>query len=63
MDIEKAKNDVVYFAENALGFQFRQWQIDILRKYEGGEIIFFGGYRYGKNIILETIREHQKKFK
>lgn len=60
MDFEKAKNDVVYFAENALGFKLQDWQIDLLRKYEQGEIIWFGGHRYGKNIVKETIREHQK---
>lgn len=60
MDIDKAKNDVVYFAENVLGFTLQEWQKYLLRKYEQGEIIWFGGHRYGKNMVKETIREHQK---
>lgn len=56
----KVKNDVVYFAENTLGFSLQDWQKDILRKYEQGEIIWFGSLRHGKNTIQEIIRKHQK---
>ncbi|MEX3713370.1 hypothetical protein ABFV99_13280 [Cytobacillus horneckiae] len=59
MNIEKAKNDIVYFAENVLGYKLQNWQRDVLKKYDDGEIIFFGDHRNGKNIVINTIKEHQ----
>lgn len=59
MDDEKVKNDIVYFSEYILGFKLQEWQKDLLIKYKQGEIIWFG-HRNGKNMVKETIREHQK---
>lgn len=60
MDIEKAKKDIIYFAENVLGFQLQEWQKDVLKKYNDGETIYLQGYRYGKSMITKSIREHKK---
>ncbi|POD46267.1 hypothetical protein BKM15_25855 [Pseudomonas syringae pv. syringae] len=60
MNINKAKNDIVYFAENALGYELLDWQKDLLLKYQQGEMIFNFGHRYGKNLVIETIKAHEK---
>lgn len=59
MDLEKAKNDIVYFAENVLDLQLLEWQKDLLFKYQQGEMIFMGNHRSGKNLVISTIKEHK----
>lgn len=60
MDVEKAKSDIVYFAEEFLGIHLLEWQKDLLEKYQQGEIIFYGGHRGGKNTVLNVIEQHRK---
>ncbi|GAA0347823.1 hypothetical protein GCM10008931_43890 [Oceanobacillus oncorhynchi subsp. oncorhynchi] len=57
--VKDQNNDIIYFAENVLGFSLQKWQRDLLKKYEEGEIIWFGGHRHGKNVVKEVIKEHQ----
>jgi hypothetical protein len=57
MDIERAKKDIVYFAENYIGITLLEWQKEALRKHQSGEMIYLGGFRSGKNIVKESIIE------
>lgn len=36
MDIEKAKSDIVYFAEQFLGVKLQLWQKEVLRAIQKG---------------------------
>jgi hypothetical protein len=60
-ELEKCKNDIVYFAENFLGLELLPWQRELLHHYNNGEVIF-GGRIYGKNLILDTIKKHRSMF-
>jgi hypothetical protein len=60
MDIEKAKNDIIYFLEQTSGAPLSLWQKDLLAKHEQGEVISFNGYRNGKNSVRRSIQAHLK---
>ena len=46
MDIEKAKNDIVYFAEQFVGVRLQSWQKEVLEAIQkGNKIIYIGGNR------------------
>lgn len=38
MDIEKAKSDIVYFAEQFLGVKLQSWQKEVLRAIQKGNL-------------------------
>lgn len=60
-EIDKCKNDIVYFAEKYLGHELTTWQKTVLRFYHtkpGGMILF--GQGYGKRMLHHAIMEHKK---
>lgn len=57
---DKCRDDIIYFAEKYLGLNLLNWQRELLNHYNKGEIIFTGGYRSGKNMVVDIIRKHKK---
>lgn len=54
MDIEKAKSDIVYFAEQFLDIKLQSWQKDLLRAFQRGDrFVFMAGCRYGKRMLYD----------
>lgn len=54
MDIEKAKNDIVYFVEQINGVKLQSWQKDLLRAFQRGDrAVFIDGRRYGKRMLYD----------
>ena len=60
MDIERAKTDMVYYVENFLGLQLQEWQKEILRRHENGEVLYLGGLRSGKNLYKYWTSNHER---
>lgn len=53
-DIEKAKNDIIYFVEQINGVELQSWQKDLLRAFQRGDrLVFMGGCRYGKRMLYD----------
>lgn len=58
MDIEKAKQDSVYFVEHVLGIELLDSQKELFKRYQNGEELFItGGYMMGKKMVIESIRD------
>lgn len=60
-ELNKCKSDIVYFAEKYLGLELLQWQKELLTHYNNGEIIFTG-QRFGKNMVIDTIKKHKELY-
>ena len=56
-DVERSKKDSVYFAEEYLGIKLEDWQKNLLKKYDDGEIIFDNGDT--SNTVLKVIRKQK----
>lgn len=54
MDIERAKNDIIYFVEQINGVELQSWQKDLLRAFQRGDrLVFMDGCRYGKRMLYD----------
>jgi spore cortex formation protein SpoVR/YcgB (stage V sporulation) len=63
IELEKCKNDIIYFVEKYMNIELLDWQKNVLTHYNNGEIIFTGGQRSGKNIVIDSIRKHKELFR
>lgn len=55
-DVERAKKDSVYFAEEYLDIELENWQKNLLKKYDEGGVIFANDDP--TNTVLTVIRKH-----
>jgi hypothetical protein len=62
-ELERCRNDIVYFAEKYLGYELLDWQKEALDRYLKGERIHLMGYRSGKKVLADTIERYNYKFK
>lgn len=59
-EIQKLKDDPVYFAEKYLGLELADWQKHVLYAYQKGQSIRSFGVRSGKTHVSSIIRQHQE---
>jgi spore cortex formation protein SpoVR/YcgB (stage V sporulation) len=59
-ELEKCKSDIVYFAEKVLGYDLQPWQKELLKLHQQGVKLYYTGFRYGKNMVVDAIQEHNK---
>lgn len=59
-ELEKCRNDMVYFAEKYLGAELKPWQKTYLKILQQNKHIIFYGVRDGKNMISEICRKHDE---
>ncbi|MBM7717638.1 hypothetical protein JOC94_004669 [Bacillus thermophilus] len=58
MEIEKAKSDIIYFAENGLALKLLDSQKGLLRQYQKGEVILCGKGLKGE-VVKTVIKKHK----
>lgn len=56
--LSKEKNDIIYYAENTLGFKLNKSQKSLLKQYEQGYVILCGKGLKGK-VVKEIIKKHK----
>lgn len=59
-ELEKCKNDIVYFAEKYLGAELTAWQKQVLKFYQTNTGGIYLGLRHGKRMLNHAITEHRK---
>ena len=62
-ELEKCKNDPVYFAEKYLGAELKQWQkiyLKIIHKHSG---LYFSSRQYGRLMLYDLRKKYHEIFK
>jgi hypothetical protein len=59
-ELQKCKDDIVYFAEKYYGVELTAWQKKILKMYQSnGGILYLAGLRHGRQMLYHTIHEYR----
>lgn len=62
-ELNKCKNDPVYFVEKYLGFELLTWQKVYLKLYQSKVNFIWAGKRNGKRMLEDVIQRYEKVFK
>lgn len=57
IDIERAKNDIIYFTEQFFGIKLKKWQKEVLIAIQNGQSVHIDERRSEKRILANSIKE------
>lgn len=64
VELDKCKNDMIYFAEKYLGLELTKWQKLYLKCWQNEKFVFIFGGRQARRLMTEDIiKKHSGIFK
>lgn len=64
-EMERCERDIVYFAEKYLGYELRDWQREVLKRYQNGDSLHlsFINKRSDKMMVLNSMKKYGELFR